>query len=37
MNTTTAPGSRLPTTIPEYLDQLRAHAFAACGLGGPGR
>ena len=24
MNTTTAPGSRLPTTIPEYLDQLRA-------------
>lgn len=24
MNTTTAPGSRLPATIPEYLDQLRA-------------
>ena len=24
MNTTTAPGSRLPTTIPEDLDQLRA-------------
>lgn len=24
MNTTTASGSRLPTTIPEYLDQLRA-------------
>ena len=24
MNTTTAPGSRLPTSIPEYLDQLRA-------------
>ncbi|MDR7069210.1 putative membrane protein [Pseudoxanthomonas japonensis] len=24
MNTTTVPGSRLPTTIPEYLDQLRA-------------
>ncbi|MBD9478172.1 sensor domain-containing protein [Pseudoxanthomonas sp. PXM02] len=24
MNTTTVPGSRLPTSIPEYLDQLRA-------------
>ena len=24
MNTTTHPGSRLPTTIPEYLEQLRA-------------
>jgi uncharacterized membrane protein len=24
MNTTATPGSRLPTTIPEYLDQLRA-------------
>lgn len=24
MNTATAPGSRLPTTIPEYLEQLRA-------------
>lgn len=24
MNTTNVPGSRLPTTIPEYLDQLRA-------------
>ncbi len=24
MNTTTAAGSRLPTTIPEYLEQLRA-------------
>lgn len=29
MNTTTAPGSRLPTSIPEYLDQLRAALLGA--------